>query len=107
VLLPAGVEPGTPRGEITVWANGRRRAWPVRASGRPSVRARGRRVEVADLPANATLVEIRLDLPRDSWPALTRARCARAALTTRLATAIGVTTVRHDLLGRGGGCRVP
>jgi len=107
VLLPSGVDPGTPRGEITVWTNGRERAWPLRANGRPSVRARGRRLEVADLPAAASLVEIRLDLPRSTWPALARARCARAQLTTRLATALTVTTVRHQLLGRGGGCQAP
>jgi hypothetical protein len=104
VMLPAGVEPGTPRGEITVWADGGRRAWPLRASGRPSVRARGRRLEVADLPAGAGLVEVRLDLPSSTWAALARARCARAPMTTRLATASRVTTVRHQLLGRGGGC---
>jgi hypothetical protein len=107
VLLPTGIEPGTPRGEITVWASDRRRAWPLRASGRPSVRARGRRLEVADLPAGAGLVEIRLDLPRATWAALARARCARAQVTTRLATAAGVTTVRHPLMGRGGGCAAP
>jgi hypothetical protein len=107
VVLPAGVEPGTPHGEITVWADGRRRAWPLRASGRPSVRARGRRLEVADLPTGTGLVEIRLDLPRATWAALAHARCARAQMTTRLATASRVTTVRHPLLGRGGGCQAP
>jgi hypothetical protein len=107
VVLPPGVEPGTPRGEIAVWTNGRERAWPLRANGRPSVRARGRRLEVADLPAAASLVEVRLDLPRSAWPALARARCNRAQLTTRLATALNVTTVRHPLLGRGGGCQAP
>jgi hypothetical protein len=107
VLLPAGIEPGTPRGEITVWAGDRQSAWPLRASGRPSVRARGPRLEVADLPAGAGLVEVRLDLPRATWAALARARCARAPVTTRLATAAGVTTVRHSLLGRGGGCPAP
>jgi hypothetical protein len=107
VLLPAGIEPGTPRGEITVWAGDRPRAWPLRASGRPSVRARGRRLEVADLPAGAGLVEVRLDLPRATWAALARARCARAQVTTRLATAARVTTVRHPLMGRGGGCPAP
>lgn len=107
VVLPLGVVPGTPRGEITVWSNGREGDWPLRANGRPSVRARGRRLEVADLPAGASLVEVRLDLPRSTWPALSRARCARAPVTTRLATALTVTTVRHQLLGRGGGCRVP
>jgi hypothetical protein len=107
VVLPAGVEPGTPRGEITVWTNGRERAWPLRANGRPSVRARGRRLEVADLPARASLVEVRLDLPQSAWPALARARCHRAQITTRLATALTVTTVRHQLLGRGGGCQAP
>jgi hypothetical protein len=107
VVLPAGVVPGTPRGEITVWSDGRERVWPLRANGRPSVRARGRRLEVADLPAATSLVEVRLDLPRSTWPALSRARCARARLTTRLATALTVTTVRHQLLGRGGGCRTP
>jgi hypothetical protein len=96
--------PGTPRGQITVWANGRRRAWPLPTNGRPSVRARGRRLEVADLPSDAGLVEIRLDLPRSAWPALARARCTRARLTTRLATVLTVTTVHHQLLGRGGGC---
>ena len=105
VMLPAGVEPGTPRGEITVWGDRGRRAWPLRASGRPSVRARGRRLEVADLPAGAGLVEVRLDLPSSTWAALARARCARAPMTTRLATASRVTTVRHQLLGRGGGCQ--
>jgi hypothetical protein len=107
VMLPAGVEPGTPRGEITVWADGGRRAWPLRASGRPSVRARGRRLEVADLPAGAGLVEVRLGLPSSTWAALARARCARAPITTRLATASRVTTVHHQLLGRGGGCPAP
>jgi hypothetical protein len=107
VVLPAGVDPGTPRGKITVWTNGRERSWPLRASGRPSVWARGRRLEVADLPAAASLVEVRLDLPRSAWPALARARCARAQMTTRLATAVTVTTVRHQLLGRGGGCQAP
>ena len=107
VMLPAGVEPGTPRGEITVWGDRGRRAWPLRASGRPSVRARGRRLEVADLPAGAGLVEVRLDLPSSTWAALARARCARAPMTTRLATASRVTTVRHQLLGRGGGCQAP
>jgi hypothetical protein len=107
VVLPAGVEPGTPRGEITVWTNGRERAWPLRANGRPSVRARGRRLEVADLPARTSLVEVRLDLPQSAWPALARARCNRAQITTRLATALTVTTVRHPLLGRGGGCQAP
>jgi hypothetical protein len=104
VLLPTGVVPGTPRGQIAVWANGRRRAWPLPTNGRPSVRARGRRLEVADLPSDAGLVEIRLDLPRSAWPALARARCTRARLTTRLATVLTVTTVHHQLLGRGGGC---
>jgi len=107
VLLPPGVEPGTPRGQITVWANGRQHAWPLRPDGRPSVRARGRQLEVAELPAGTSLVELRLDLPRSAWGALARARCARAQLTTRLATALTVTTVRHQLLGRGGGCREP
>jgi hypothetical protein len=107
VVLPRGVEPGIPRGQITVWTNGRPRAWPLRAGGRPSVRARGRRLEVADLPAAASLVEIRLDLPPSARPALAHARCARAQLTTRLATALTVTTVRHRLLGRGGGCQAP
>ena len=107
VVLPAGVLPGTPRGEITVWSDGRERTWALRADGRPSVRARGRRLEVADLPAATSLVQVRLDLPRSTWPALSRARCARARLTTRLATALTVTTVRHQLLGRGGGCRAP
>lgn len=107
VLLPAGVEPGTPRGQITVWTNGRQHAWPLRTDGRPSVRARGRHLEVADLPAATSLVELRLDLPRSAWRALAHARCARAQLTTRLATALTVTTVRHQLLGRGGGCREP
>jgi hypothetical protein len=107
VVLPAGVVPGTPRGQITVWSDGLERAWPLRADGRPSVRARGRRLEVADLPAATSLVEVRLDLPRSTWPALSRARCARAPLTTRLATALTVTIVRHQLLGRGGGCRAP
>ena len=107
VLLPPGVEPATPRGQITVWTNGREHAWPLRTNGRPSVRARGRHLEVADLPAGTSLVEIRLDLPRSAWPALAHARCARAQLTTRLATALTVTTVRHQLLGRGGGCQEP
>ena len=107
VILPAGIEPDTPRGQITVWTNGRGRASALRANGRPSVRARGRRLEVADLPAATSLVEVRLDLPRSAWPALARARCARAQLTTRLATALTVTTVRHQLLGRGGGCQAP
>jgi hypothetical protein len=107
VLLPAGIEPGTPRGEIIVWAGNRQRTWPLRASGRPSVRARGRRLEVADLPAGAGLVEIRLGLPRATWAALALARCARAQVTTRLATATRVTIVRHPLLGRGGGCPAP
>jgi hypothetical protein len=107
VLLPAGVEPGTPRGEITVWTRGPVRSWPLRTSGRPSVRARGRRLEVADLPAGAALVEIRLDLPPSAWAPLARARCARAQLTTRLATTLTVTTVHHHLLGRGGGCQAP
>jgi hypothetical protein len=107
VLLPAGVEPGTPRGEVTVWASGRQRTWPLRASGRPSVHARGRRLEVAELPAGAGLVEVRLDLPRATWAALARARCARAQITTRLATAARITIVRHPLLGRGGGCSAP
>ena len=107
VVLPAGLEPGNPRGQITVWTNGRRRTWPLRANGRPSVRALGRRLEVADLPAATSLVEIRLDLPQSAWPALAHARCARAQLTTRLATALTVTTVRHRLLGRGGGCQAP
>jgi hypothetical protein len=52
-------------------------------------------------------VEVRLDVPRSAWPALARARCARAQMTTRLATAVTVTTVRHQLLGRGGGCQAP
>jgi hypothetical protein len=107
VLLPAGVEPGMPRGQITVWTNGREHAWPLRRDGRPSVRARGRHLEVAELPAATSLVELRLDLPRSAWRALAHARCARAQLTTRLATALTVTTVRHHLLGRGGGCREP
>ena len=107
VVLPAGVDPGAPRGQITVWTNGRERASALRANGRPSVRARGRRLEVADLPAAVSLVEIRLDLPRSAWPALARARCDRAQMTTRLATALTVTTVRHRLLGRGGGCQAP
>jgi hypothetical protein len=107
VMLPAGVVTGTPRGQITIWAGDRQRSWPLRTSGRPSVRARGRRLEVSDLPADAGLVEIRLDLPRRTWPALARARCARAGMTTRLATSLTVTTVRHQLLGRGGGCRTP
>ena len=107
VLLPPGVEPGTPSGRITVWAVDGTRTWSLRASGGPSVRARGRRLEVADLPAGASLVELRLDFPPSAWAALARARCARARLTTRLATPTGITTVRHQLLGRGGGCRVP
>jgi hypothetical protein len=107
VLLPAGVAPGTPRGQITVWSGDQQRSWPLRTRGRPSVRARGRRLEVSDLPADASLVEIRLDLPRSTWPALARARCARAKMTTRLATSLTVTTVRHQLLGRGGGCGTP
>ena len=107
VLLPPGVEPGTPSGRITVWAVDGTRTWSLRASGGPSVRARGRRLEVADLPAGASLVELRLDFPSSAWAALARARCARARLTTRLATPTGITTVRHRLLGRGGGCRVP
>lgn len=107
VLLPPGVEPGAPSGRITVWAVDGARTWSLRARGGPSVRARGRRLEVADLPAGASLVEIRLDFPSSAWAALARARCARARLTTRLATPFGITTVRHRLLGRGGGCRVP
>jgi hypothetical protein len=107
VLLPPGVQPGTPRGRITVWAADRRRAWSLPANGGPSVRARGRFLEVSDLPAETSLVEIRLDFPSTAWAALGRARCARARLTTRLATPSIVTTVRHQLLGRGGGCRVP
>jgi hypothetical protein len=107
VTLPPRVEPGTPRGRITVWAADRRRAWALGARGGPSVRARGRVLEVSDLPAGASLVEIRLDFPRTARPALARARCVRARLTTRLATPSTVTTVRHQLLGRGGGCRVP
>ena len=36
VVLPAGVDPGDPRGQITVWTNGRERASAV-AGERPSL----------------------------------------------------------------------
>ena len=77
-----------------------------RCARRPAVGPRARAAPGGGRPARgASLVEIRLDLPRSAWPALARARCARAQLTTRLATALTVTTVRHRLLGRGGGCQ--
>jgi hypothetical protein len=104
ITLPRGIASGAAHGRVTTWADGRRLARPLKATGSPSVTVRGRRVEVAGLRAGTSAVEIRLDLPRRVWRALRAAGCARAAVTARVATAAGIATIRVRLLGDRGSC---
>jgi hypothetical protein len=104
ITLPAALAPGTPRGRIITWAGGQRRVRGLATTASPSVRTRGRGLEIAGLPADTSIVELTVNLPSRRWRALAAARCARARLTTRIATGAGVVTVRHRLLGPRARC---